>query len=407
MKKLKTNVDVLTLSATPIPRTLEMSLTGIRDLTLLHTPPAERMPILTYVGEYDDRAVAEAIRRELLREGQVFFVHNRVMDIEQKAAEIRDLVPEARVAVAHGQMDEGSLEKIVYEFWEGEHDVLVCTTIIESGIDMPTVNTLVVDRADRLGLGQLHQLRGRVGRAGQRAYAYLFHPRDQSLSEEAYERLKTIGEATELGSGFKIAMRDLEIRGAGNLLGETQSGHIAAVGYDLYVQMVAEAVAELKGEPVKEPAEIKLELPVDASLPADYVAKEELRLEAYRRLAAVTTSTEVDDIRAEWEDRYGPVPAPADALLRVARLRAEAARIGIKEIVVTKNQTSQGFQARIAPLRLKASAAVRLKRLSPSSIFKEELRQVVVPLSKQVDPADALVTLLGELVPAEEPSVAS
>ncbi|MBW3549150.1 MAG: transcription-repair coupling factor, partial [Actinobacteria bacterium] len=244
IKRLKAEVDVLTLSATPIPRTLEMSLTGIRDLTLLHTPPAERQPILTYVGEEDERAVAEALRRELLREGQVFFVHNRVADIDKVAAGLRELVPEARIAVAHGQMDEGSLEKVVIDFWEGRYDVLVCTTIIESGIDMPTVNTLVVDGAHRLGLGQLHQLRGRVGRAGSRAYAYLFHPRDHALSEDAYERLKTIGEATELGSGFKIAMRDLEIRGAGHLLGESQSGHIAAVGYDLYVQMVSEAVAE-------------------------------------------------------------------------------------------------------------------------------------------------------------------
>ncbi len=203
IKQLRADVDVLTLTATPIPRTLEMSLTGIRDLTLLNTPPAERQPILTYVGEYDDRAVAEAIRRELLREGQVFFVHNRVQDIEKVAAEVSDLVPEARVAIAHGQMDEGSLETVVLDFWEGEYDVLVCTTIIESGIDMPTVNTLVVDRADLLGLGQMHQLRGRVGRAGSRAYAYLFVPPDRALTEEAYERLKTIGEATELGSGFK------------------------------------------------------------------------------------------------------------------------------------------------------------------------------------------------------------
>src|SRR3712207_1548764 len=208
-------------------------------------------------------------------------------------------------------MDEGTLEQVVLDFWEGKSDVLVCTTIIESGIDMPTVNTLVVDRADRLGLGQLHQLRGRVGRAGSRAYAYLFHPRDHALSEEAYERLKTIGEATELGSGFKIAMRDLEIRGAGNLLGEDQSGHIAAVGYDLYVQLVSEAVAELKGEPGREPAEIKLDLPLHANLPPDYVAKEELRLEAYRRLAAVTTFAEVEDIKNEWLDRYGPLPKPA------------------------------------------------------------------------------------------------
>ena len=267
IKGLKVDVDVLTLSATPIPRTLEMSLTGIRDLTLLNTPPAERQPILTYVGEYDDRAVGEAIRRELLREGQVFFVHNRVKDIDRTAEHLRELVPEARIAVAHGQMDEGTLEKVVLDFWEGEFDVLVCTTIIESGIDMPTVNTLVVDRADLLGLGQLHQLRGRVGRSGSRAYAYLFFPPDRTLTEEAYERLKTIGEATELGSGFKIAMRDLEIRGAGNLLGTGQSGHIAAVGYDLYCQMVTEAVAELKGETPKEPAEIKIELPLDANLP--------------------------------------------------------------------------------------------------------------------------------------------
>ena len=284
MKQLKHNVDVLTMSATPIPRTLEMSLVGIRDLSLLQTPPADRQPILTYVGEYDERAVAEAIRRELLREGQVFYVHNRVMDIEQHADRLRELVPEARIATAHGQMDEGSLEKVVLDFWEGRHDVLVCTTIIESGIDMPTVNTLVVDRADLMGLGQLHQLRGRVGRAGMRAYAYLFFPPDRELSEEAYERLKTIAEATELGSGFKIAMRDLEIRGAGNLLGTGQSGHVSAVGYDLYCQMVNEAVAELNGEPVRLPAEIKIELPVDAHLPASYIAREDLRIEAYRRL---------------------------------------------------------------------------------------------------------------------------
>jgi transcription-repair coupling factor (superfamily II helicase) len=401
MKKLKHDVDVLTLSATPIPRTLEMSLTGIRDLSLLNTPPVDRQPILTYVGELDDRAVAEAIRRELLREGQVFFVHNRIADIEATAADLRELVPEARIAVAHGQLDEGSLEKVVLDFWQGDYDVLVCTTIIESGIDMPTVNTLVVDRADRLGLGQLHQLRGRVGRAGSRAYAYLFHPRDHALSDDAYERLKTIGEATELGSGFKIAMRDLEIRGAGNLLGESQSGHIAAVGYDLYVQMVTEAVAELKGETVREPAEIKLELPVDANLPVAYVGKEELRLEAYRRLAVVETVEEVDDIRAEWEDRYGPVPTEAEALLRVARLRVECLRIGIREVTVAANRTGPGWQARLAPVELRASAAVRLRRLAKDAIYKEELGQLVVPLRKGVDVADALIALLGELVPVE------
>jgi transcription-repair coupling factor (superfamily II helicase) len=403
IKQLRTGVDVLTLTATPIPRTLEMSLTGIRDLTLLNTPPAERQPILTYVGEQDERAIAEAFRRELLREGQVFFVHNRVQDIEHAAARIRDLVPEARVAVAHGQMDEGSLERVVLDFWEGEYDVLVCTTIIESGIDMPTVNTLVVDRADLLGLGQLHQIRGRVGRSGQRAYAYLFHPRDRALTEEAYERLKTIGEATELGSGFKIAMRDLEIRGAGNLLGTGQSGHIAAVGYDLYCQMVNEVVAELKGEAAREPAEIKLDLPLDASLPKAYVPKEELRLEAYRRLAAVTTEAEVADIRAEWEDRYGAVPEEASALLDVARLRAESARLDLREVNVVRT-TGFGaptWTARLSPAKLKVSEEIRLKRLVPKAVYKPDLAQLVVPVKGGRGVALELVGLLESLFPVQ------
>ncbi|MDQ1446468.1 MAG: hypothetical protein QOI20_2932 [Acidimicrobiaceae bacterium] len=401
IKQLRANVDVLTLTATPIPRTLEMSLTGIRDLTLLNTPPADRQPILTYVGEYDERAVGEAIRRELLREGQVFFVHNRVADIEHVAARLRELVPEARVAIAHGQMDEGTLEKVVIDFWEGGYDVLVCTTIIESGIDMPTVNTLVVDRADLLGLGQLHQIRGRVGRSGQRAYAYLFFPPDRSLSEEAYERLRTIGEHTELGSGFKIAMRDLEIRGAGNLLGASQSGHIAAVGYDLYVQMVSEAVAELKGEEPREPAEIKLDMPVHANLPKDYVSREDLRLEAYRRLATVTTAEEVEDIRTEWVDRYGPVPEPAEALLNVGRLRAEAARTGVREITVSRDV------ARISPLTLKTSQTIRLARLFPKAIYKEDIGQIVVPVPPRTQPTDYLLAFLDAIVPSEVGSVAS
>ena len=341
MKRMKTNVDVLTLSATPIPRTLEMSLVGIRDLSLLQTPPAERQPILTYVGEYDERVAVEAIRRELLREGQVFWVHNRVRSIDTCAQRLRQLVPEARIAIAHGQMDEGTLEQVVQDFWDGEFDVLVCTTIIESGIDMPSVNTLVVERSDLLGLGQMHQIRGRVGRSGQRAYAYLFHPVDKVLTEEAYERLRTIGESTELGSGFKIAMRDLEIRGAGSLLGESQSGHIAAVGYDLYCQMVTEAVSEMKGEPLpNQPAEIKLDVPTDSFLPGDYVEKEELRLEAYRRLADVTTDAQVDDIRTEWEDRYGPLPAPAESLLQVGYLRAECHRLGIRDLQITSSDTA-------------------------------------------------------------------
>ncbi|MDQ3391837.1 MAG: transcription-repair coupling factor [Actinomycetota bacterium] len=393
MKKLRTDVDVITLTATPIPRTLEMSIVGIRDFSLLQTPPADRQPILTYVGEYDERVAVESIRRELLREGQVFWVHNRVRSIDRAAHRLRELVPEARIAVAHGQMDEGSLEQVMVDFWEGHSDVLVCTTIIESGIDMPTVNTLVVERADLLGLGQMHQLRGRVGRSGQRAYAYLFHPRDTVLTEEAYERLRTIGESTDLGSGFKIAMRDLEIRGAGNLLGEAQSGHIAAVGYDLYCQMVTEAVADMKGEPVRPPAELKLDVPTDAYLPLDYVAKEELRLAAYRRLADVTTESEVADIRAEWEDRYGPLPEPAEALLTIGSLRAECHRLGIVDVRIT----SQG--ARLAPMTLPVSAIARLRRLSPQAKYKEDQEQLVVPLDPRHEPAEYLVEFLRSLIP--------
>jgi transcription-repair coupling factor (superfamily II helicase) len=399
MKRMKTNVDVLTLSATPIPRTLEMSLVGIRDLSLLQTPPAERQPILTFVGEYEERVAVEAIRRELLREGQVFWVHNRVRSIDTAAARLRQLVPDARIAVAHGQMDESTLETVVQDFWDGHYDVLVCTTIIESGIDMPSVNTLVVERSDLLGLGQMHQLRGRVGRSGQRAYAYLFYPPDKVLTEEAYERLRTIGESTELGSGFKIAMRDLEIRGAGSLLGESQSGHIAAVGYDLYCQMVTEAVSEMKGEPPKKaPAEIKLDVPTDSFLPTDYVAKEELRLEAYRRLAGVQTDAQVDDIRAEWEDRYGPLPEPAEALLQVGYLRAQCHRLGLRDIQISTSD------AKLAPLELKLSETMRLRRLSKGAKYKEDLGQLVVPLPRRnpdgtkAEPSAYLVQFLRDLV---------
>ena len=413
IKEMSVGVDVLTLSATPIPRTLEMSLTGIRDLSLLHTPPAERQPILTYVGEFDDAPVAEAIRRELLREGQVFYVHNRVEDIDRRASQLAELVPEARIAVAHGQMDEGTLEQVMLDFWEGAYDVLVCTTIIESGIDMPLVNTLVVERADLLGLGQLHQIRGRVGRSGQRAYAYLFYPPNRELTEEAYERLKTIGESTELGSGFRIAMRDLEIRGAGNLLGTGQSGHIAAVGYDLYVEMVTQAIAELSGEPVRTPAEIKLDLPVDAHLPDDYVAQEDLRIEAYRRLATVTTQAEVDDITAEWIDRFGAIPDPARALLAVARVRAECARIGITECTATRNPDFDGppLRAVLAPVELSASAEMRLGRVFPGAVYKSTPAatstpgmggaQLQVPVRSGLELTEDLRTLFAHLWPAD------
>jgi transcription-repair coupling factor (superfamily II helicase) len=406
IKQISDGVDVLTLTASPIPRTLELSLTGIRDLSLINTPPVERQPILTYVGEFDERPVAEAIRRELLREGQVFYVHNRVMDIEKVARDVANLVPDARIAIAHGQMDEGSLEQVVLDFSEGRSDVLVCTTIIESGIDMPTVNTLVVDRADLLGLGQLHQLRGRVGRSGRRAYAYLLFPPDRVVTEQAYERLKTIGEHTELGSGFKIAMRDLEIRGAGNLLGRDQSGHISAVGYDLYVRMVSEAVAELKGEPIRLPVEITVDLPVKASIPESYVGREDLRLEAYRRLVDVRDAAAVADLRAEWADRYGPPPRQAEALLAVGRLRAECVRTGVTE--VTAAATKPGVAGpgrlgevvvRLSPVKLAVSSQVRLGRQHPRAILKADSNQLIVPLAAGDDLADRLVRLLAELIP--------
>jgi transcription-repair coupling factor (superfamily II helicase) len=308
-------------------------------------------------------------------------------------------------------MDEGSLEKVVVDFWQGEYDVLVCTTIIESGIDMPTVNTLVVERADLLGLGQLHQLRGRVGRAGQRAYAYLFFPPDRQLSEEAYERLKTIGESTELGSGFRIAMRDLEIRGAGNLLGTGQSGHVAAVGYDLYVQMVNEAIAQLNGEPVEVPDEITLELPAPAFLPPDYVEREDLRLDAYRRLASVQTAADVDDIALEWVDRFGAVPAPAAALLQVAYVRAECVRAGITSITVIKSPSLSGggLVAHIAPIVLPQSKQMRLARLYKGAVYREDDHELRLPVQGGTAMAEDLVTALRELVPTPEvaPAAAS
>jgi transcription-repair coupling factor (superfamily II helicase) len=415
IKAMAEGVDVLTLTASPIPRTLEMALTGIRDLSMVNTPPAARRPILTHVGEFEEAAASEAIRRELLREGQVFYVHNRVQDIEETAERVRRMAPEARVAVAHGQMDEGSLEKVVLDFWGGAYDVLVCTTIVESGIDMPTVNTLVVDRADLLGLGQLHQLRGRVGRAGMRAYAYLFHPADRVLSETAYERLRTIGDHTELGSGFKIAMRDLQIRGAGNLLGRDQSGHIASIGYDLYVQMVSEAVSELKGEPRPQPIDLSVDLPDAAHLPPGYVEAEDVRLEAYRRLSSVRTLDEVADVRAEWEDRFGPLPAPATALLEVALLRVECLRLGVTDLAVSvprfagdgvgpRGGPGGRAVAKLTPITLPASAEVRLRRLVPGGNYQPEARRLTCPIAP--DPATggyapALVALLRELVPTD------
>lgn len=364
LKRLRTSVDVLTMSATPIPRTLEMSITGIREMSVIQTPPEERHPVLTFVGAYDERQISAAIRRELLREGQIFYIHNRVESIDRAANRLRDLVPEARVEVAHGQMHEHQLERVMLGFWEREFDVLVCTTIVENGLDISNANTLVIERGDLLGLSQLHQLRGRVGRGRERAYAYVLYPPERPLTEEAHDRLATIAQHADLGAGMQVAMKDLEIRGAGNLLGGEQSGHIAAVGFDLYMRLVGEAVAEFKGERVDEVSDVRVELPVDAHLPHDYIPGERLRLDAYRRLAAAQTDADVEGVRAELRDRYGELPLPVDNLLAVAAFRAFARGFGVTEVA------AQGKYVRFAPLDLRESQVMRLQRLHPGSVVK-------------------------------------
>ncbi len=379
IKALRTHVDVLTMSATPIPRTLEMSLAGIREMSTILTPPEDRHPILTYVGAYDDKQVGAAIRRELLRDGQVFYVHNRVSSIEKAAKRIRELVPEARVVTAHGQMNEEKLEKIIQGFWENEYDVLVCTTIVETGLDISNANTLLVERGDLLGLAQLHQLRGRVGRGRERGYAYFLYPPEAPLTETAHDRLATIAQNTELGAGMAVAMKDLEIRGAGNILGAEQSGHIAGVGFDLYVRLVGEAVdafrrhagAETSEE--EELAEVRVDLPVDAHIPHDYVPGERLRLEAYRKIAAAPDQGGLDAVREELIDRYGQPPAPVRRLLAVAAFRHTCRAAGVTEVAV------QGTSIRFAPLPLADSQLVRLKRLYPKALYKAVTNTVSVP----------------------------
>ncbi|MGI8538024.1 MAG: transcription-repair coupling factor [Mycobacteriales bacterium] len=376
LKQMRTAVDVLTMSATPIPRTLEMSLTGIREMSTILTPPEERHPVLTFVGVYDEKQIGAAIRRELLREGQVFFLHNRVESIDRVAARIRQLVPEARVATGHGQMPEELLEQVMVGFWEKDYDVLVCTTIVESGLDIPNANTLIVDKADAFGLSQLHQIRGRVGRGRERAYAYFTYPPDRPLTELAHDRLATIAQNTEIGAGMAVAMKDLEIRGAGNLLGGEQSGHIASVGFDLYMRLVGEAVSEFKrgGAPEQEQVlDTRVDLPVDAHLPHDYIPGERLRLEAYRRLAAAYDDAALTAVREELTDRYGPLPDPVERLLAVASFRAYARQFGLTEVGV------QGTTIRFAPLQLRESQTMRLQRLYPRSVVKPQTGFVLVP----------------------------
>jgi transcription-repair coupling factor (superfamily II helicase) len=378
LKQLRTEVDVLAMSATPIPRTLEMGISGIREMSTILTPPEERHPVLTSVAPYDERQIAAAIRRELLRDGQVFFVHNRVSSINKVAARLAELVPEARIGVGHGQMNEHTLEKVMSGFIEREFDVLVSTTIVESGLDIPNANTLIVDRADAYGLPDMHQLRGRVGRGRERGYAYFLYPPEKPLTETAHERLATLQQHTGIGAGLHIAMKDLEIRGAGNLLGGEQSGHIAAVGFDLYVKMIGEAVRELRGEGPAERPEVRIELPVDAHIPHDYVTGERLRLEAYTRIASIDSAHDIDLVRDELTDRYGAVPVQVENLLAVARLRAVARGAGLTDI------TLQGNHIRFGPVELPESRQVRVQRLYPGTVLKSAVRTMLVPVPKAV-----------------------
>jgi len=384
IKSLRTHVDVLTMSATPIPRTLEMSLAGIREMSTILTPPEDRYPVLTYVGPHDDKQVAAALRRELLRDGQAFYVHNRVSSIDRAAARVRELVPEARVAVAHGQMPEDLLERTVQGFWNREHDILVCTTIVETGLDISNANTLIVERADTFGLSQLHQLRGRVGRSRERGYAYFLYPPHVPLTETAYDRLATIAQNNELGAGMAVALKDLEIRGAGNVLGVEQSGHVAGVGFDLYVRLVGEAVeayrAAADGKTVTTPEEhkdVRIDLPVDAHLPPEYIASDRLRLEGYRRLAAASDDAAVAAVVEELTDRYGELPEPAQRLVAVARLRLVCRGAGITEVSAPSAAT-----VRLSPVTLLDSAQVRLKRMYPAAHYRATTATVQVPIPR-------------------------
>ena len=379
LKKMRTTVDVLAMSATPIPRTLEMAVTGIREMSTITTPPEERHPILTSVGPADEAQIKAAIHRELLRDGQIFYLHNRVESIDRTALHLKELVPEARIRVAHGQMSENELEDVILGFWNRDFDILVCTTIVESGLDIPNANTLIVEHAENFGLSQLHQLRGRVGRGRERGYSYFLYPADKPLTEVALDRLKTIATNTELGSGMRVALKDLEIRGAGNLLGGEQSGHIADVGFDLYMRMVGEAVTDYKSgiiESEEVSHECKIELPINAHLSDTYIPGERLRLDLYRRLADVKSDADVQSIQEEMIDRFGALPDEALSLLDVALLRAFAKSHGVREVVLA------GKYIRLSPITLAESKQLKLNRLYPSSLYKSQSSTVMVAIPR-------------------------
>lgn len=388
LKALRTNVDVLSMSATPIPRTLEMAITGIREMSTLATPPEERHPVLTFVGPAEDNQIATAIRRELLRDGQVFYVHNRVAGIEKVSKHLSELVPEARIAVAHGRMNEHQLEQVIVDFWERRFDVLVSTTIVETGLDIANANTLIVGHAERLGLSQLHQLRGRVGRGRERAYAYFLYRPDVPLSNLAHDRLATIAANTDLGSGMAVALKDLEIRGAGNLLGAEQSGHIEGVGFDMYVRMVGEAVAAFKGEGEPARTDARIELPIPARVPETYIGSERLRLDVYRKVAGAVNEADLGAVAAELLDRFGPIPLEVECLFDVARLRMDAVVAGFSDVTI------QGNYVRFAGAQIPESVGLRLRRIYRGTVLKPATRTVLVPIPKS---ATIGGTLLGGL----------
>ena len=394
LKQLRKEVDVLTLTATPIPRTLYMSLSGIRDMSVINTPPEDRLPIQTFIHRFDDKVIREAILRELNRGGQVYFVHNRVQSIYAMADKIHEIVPHARIAVGHGQMDEKELEKVMLDFISKRYDILVSTTIIENGLDIPNCNSIIIDRADALGLSQLYQLRGRVGRDRHQAYAYLLVPSREGLTGIAAKRLRTLQEYTDLGSGYRIAMRDLEIRGMGNILGADQSGHMEAIGFDLYCKMVEQTIAELKGEPLPEPSETKIDIQYDAMIPDNYIPEERQKFTFYRKLAETTESEQVDDIMSAMADRYGPIPKEVKALLALIKVRNEANKMGIIFIKIDSDKIILQWKATIPALALQKLGLLKGVELRQRAIDKIVLYRTE-PATK--DPVSQLKVLINKL----------
>src|SRR5205807_162302 len=393
LRQLKLKVDVIAMSATPIPRTLQMSLAGVRDISVIETPPEGRRPIKTYVGEYDEELVKGVLEREHARGGQAFFLHNRVESIDETAERLRALCPAMRFEVAHGQMDEKTLERRMLRFLRGDADVLVCTSIIESGIDIPQANTLIVERADAFGLSQLYQIRGRVGRSRERAYAYLLYRSAAALSEEAGARLATLSDYTELGSGFKIAMRDLEIRGAGNLLGDEQSGHVAAVGFELYVAMLDEAVAELGGTAADEaPEPVRVDVPVDAYVPGDYVPYEAAKIEIHRRVAGAREIAELILLREELEDRFGAVPEPLENLIKLQDARIKLGRAGGRRVDL------RGGRMRVTPIELDSKAVKELRAELPDAVYESGRSTVVLRMPDEADERFGALVRAAEVV---------